>query len=139
MDKSQYQQYLASPRWGEKRKVVRGRSSQLCERCYGAEQTATHHLTYERVGSEDFDDLLGVCERCHLFLSGLDGSFTAANRLGRIYLAGKIAQNDWRHELFPGLRGAEDFDGPPARWGFDYAGPYFISDDHGLQHGPGTP
>jgi hypothetical protein len=24
-----------------------------------------HHLTYERVGYEDLDDLVSVCEDCH--------------------------------------------------------------------------
>ena len=42
----------------------------ICERCDAAPVRATHHLTYERVGREDLDDLLGVCSDCHEFLSG---------------------------------------------------------------------
>lgn len=70
-----------------------------------------------------------------------------------IYLAGKIAKNDWRHTIVNGLRKAVDFfddDGvrlnqPWYTWPplpkaiFDYhtyTGPFFISCDHGCAHGP---
>ena len=69
-----------------------------------------------------------------------------------IYLAGKIGPNDWRHELLGwGLRGAWEYDydaeqmtpqWPAITNGildtFDYAGPYFVSDDHGCGHGSST-
>ena len=32
---------------------------------------AVHHVTYERVGHELLDDLRGVCNGCHEFLSGV--------------------------------------------------------------------
>ncbi|MCL8207245.1 MAG: nucleoside 2-deoxyribosyltransferase domain-containing protein [Actinomycetia bacterium] len=54
-----------------------------------------------------------------------------------VYCAGKIAKNDWRHTLFPGLRGA----GPDdwlERDGLVYTGPWFVSCDHGCAHGPHT-
>lgn len=63
----------------------------------------------------------------------------------RVYCAGKIAKNDWRHTLFPGLRDAVDTygaEGPdrfpevgPTRGEFEYCGPYFLSCDHGCYHG----
>lgn len=68
----------------------------------------------------------------------------------RVYLAGKIYKNDWRHSLFPGLRGAagdntwpESHDLTRYPWGFnipaavdgwEYVGPFFISCDHGCYH-----
>jgi hypothetical protein len=67
----------------------------------------------------------------------------------RIYLAGKISKNDWRHYLVRELSWArtqsdahEDWpeltvsgnDLNPTPW--TYTGPYFISDDHGCGHGP---
>jgi very-short-patch-repair endonuclease len=63
-----------------------------------------------------------------------------------IELAGKIAKNDWRHDIVKDLRWlysdsdyvdsepwpiAEDAIGP----GVDYVGPYFITCDHGCAHG----
>lgn len=68
-----------------------------------------------------------------------------------IYLAGKIGKNDWRHDVISRFRSAWPSDcyshDPKASWpvlkgavlgAFDYAGPYFIGDDHGCGHGPGT-
>lgn len=64
-----YHRYLASREWAQLKIQVRERSGGLCERC-GAKQQATHHLTYERLGHEYLDDLLGVCNPCHEYLSG---------------------------------------------------------------------
>ncbi|GAB6423073.1 hypothetical protein bcgnr5372_27410 [Bacillus luti] len=71
--------------------------------------------------------------------------------MATIYLAGKIAKNDWRHSIFKGLRSYRyftddmyvrnrDFNdiGELKTDGFIYKGPYFISDDHGLAHGPNS-
>lgn len=64
----------------------------------------------------------------------------------RIYLAGKIAPGDWRHEVVSGLRRAGT-DGGERPWPtlraaiqgrFDYVGPFFISCDHGGFHGPNS-
>ncbi len=67
-----------------------------------------------------------------------------------IYLAGKIAKGDWRHDIIPGLssvfHGRCDgvMDDKPDRWPvltnavfsrYDYAGPFFVGDDHGCFHG----
>ena len=68
-----------------------------------------------------------------------------ADRLPRVYLAGKIGKHDWRHTLFP-LRHVElSYDErydrislnqqPLTRDGFEYCGPYFLGDDHGCFHG----
>jgi hypothetical protein len=57
----------------------------------------------------------------------------------KIYLAGKVAKNDWRHRLVPDLRTANT-----DRWRFTrslpmgdniYVGPFFVSCDHGCAHG----
>lgn len=53
----------------------------------------------------------------------------------KVYCGGKIAKNDWRHTLFPGLREKQETlrrDDP------EYAGPFFIGCDHGCYHGPDT-
>jgi nucleoside 2-deoxyribosyltransferase len=56
----------------------------------------------------------------------------------RIYLAGKIAINDWRHSLVPNLRGHLWADGDIETNNFIYVGPYFVSCDHGCFHGKDT-
>lgn len=76
----------------------------------------------------------------------------------RIYLAGKIKKNGWRHDLVPGLRDAYGIDqwtgywrggrdnptAMPESWpelqmpnGLLYVGPFFVSDDHGCFHSDG--
>lgn len=63
----------------------------------------------------------------------------------KIYLAGKIRHRCWRHKVVSGLRSEDWMTGehPGERWpvlenavvgGFDYAGPYFSSCDHGCAH-----
>lgn len=64
--------------------------------------------------------------------------------MGLIYLAGKIAKNDWRHEVVAGLRGTMQLGAPfPRQWPvlpraveglLDYAGPYPMGCDHGCGH-----
>lgn len=69
------------------------------------------------------------------------------SRLPRVYMAGKVAKLDWRHEIIgPYLRNVDlQYDEQarvvrPARSyvvdGLEYAGPFFLGDDHGCFHGP---
>lgn len=72
----------------------------------------------------------------------------------KIYLAGKITKNGWRHDIVPGLRDAGRYELgfygydkiEKITWpilygrmvnGHDYTGPYFVSCDHGCFHGKG--
>ena len=64
-----YKAYLASREWAVLKERVRERSGGYCERCLTAPYQETHHLTYERTGSERLEDLLGVCSPCHAYLS----------------------------------------------------------------------
>lgn len=57
-------------------------------------------------------------------------------RKPRIYLAGKIAKNDWRHKLVPQLRSMEWPGKPVECEQFIYCGPFFAGCDHGCSHGP---
>jgi hypothetical protein len=70
MKPAEYQRYLASREWAVLKEAVRQRSKGVCERCHFNKHEQTHHLTYERIGREVIDDLLGVCSICHEYLSG---------------------------------------------------------------------
>jgi hypothetical protein len=54
----------------------------------------------------------------------------------KIYIAGKIASYDFRHDLIPNLRDAMAPQAPLDCGGFIYTGPFFISCDHSCLHGP---
>lgn len=60
----------------------------------------------------------------------------------RVYLAGSISKNCWRHTFIPGLRGVlVDRQGSPQPidcGNFIYVGPFFVACDHGCSHGPAT-
>lgn len=64
-----YPRYLASREWAVLKEQVRKRSGNKCERCFAAPYQQTHHVTYERIGHERLDDLLGLCRDCHEYLS----------------------------------------------------------------------
>lgn len=85
MTKDERFRYYASREWAVLKEAVKARSGGKCERCRVAEHEATHHLTYERFGSEKLEDLQGVCGPCHEFLSGKSTEDPALN-----YLAGHL-------------------------------------------------
>ncbi len=70
MTKEERFRYYASREWALLKEEVKGRSGGRCERCKVGPHESTHHLTYERFGCELLEDLLGVCEACHEWLSG---------------------------------------------------------------------
>ncbi len=63
-----YSEYLASPEWKEIRRLAVKRRQWTCERCgrrARSHDLNVHHLTYDRRGYEDLEDLLVLCEPCH--------------------------------------------------------------------------
>lgn len=68
----QYQQYLDSPAWRQKRQERLEQDGHQCFRCRSAEQLEVHHITYERLGRERLTDLLTLCKRCHARDHGRD-------------------------------------------------------------------
>jgi hypothetical protein len=62
---SDYAEYLASPRWAEKRQRVMDRAGGLCEGCRAASPVVVHHQTYEHLGNELLFELVALCIACH--------------------------------------------------------------------------
>lgn len=60
-----YQDYIHSSEWKE----FRSRYFQVCHRkcrvCDAHNIIVLHHLTYDRVGQEEFGDVVPLCDRCH--------------------------------------------------------------------------
>ena len=65
MNRHEYEIYLRSDEWNSIRQSVLMRASYQCEQCMNAGRLHVHHLTYERVGNENEDDLIVLCEDCH--------------------------------------------------------------------------
>ncbi len=77
----QYQRYLATREWAEKKEAVRERAGGICERCRNNSIDQVHHLTYIRKYHERLEDLQGLCRGCHEFThakSDIDPLFAAA-------------------------------------------------------------
>ena len=60
-----YADYLQTPEWTAKRELVLDRDSHCCHVCSSRESLNVHHLTYDRRGNEDLDDLVALCKTCH--------------------------------------------------------------------------
>ena len=50
--RTEYQEYLQTDEWWERRELVMQRANHLCEGCRLASATEVHHLTYEHCGHE---------------------------------------------------------------------------------------
>ena len=62
-----YQAYLDSPRWKEKRARIIKKAGGKCRFC-GKPATQVHHESYKRRGKEKDVDLTAVCNHCHAML-----------------------------------------------------------------------
>lgn len=62
---AEYQAYLASDDWKERRDEAMSRANGQCEICT-APASDIHHLSYQNIGAELPSDLMAVCRVCHL-------------------------------------------------------------------------
>lgn len=61
----QYDEYLSSPQWQEKRAMVLKRDDYICQGCFQARAYDVHHLSYRHMGNELLFELVSVCRKCH--------------------------------------------------------------------------
>lgn len=67
-----YLQYLASPAWARKRRLVFIRDRGICQACMYGRAEHVHHLTYARIFREDLEDLISLCDYCHRKKHGIE-------------------------------------------------------------------
>jgi 5-methylcytosine-specific restriction endonuclease McrA len=60
-----YNEYLKTPKWKEKSRLVLKRDNFICRGCLQATAVHAHHLSYEHVGDEFLFELVAVCFDCH--------------------------------------------------------------------------
>jgi 5-methylcytosine-specific restriction endonuclease McrA len=63
--RQEYEIYLQTDAWQEKRELVFTRANGMCEGCRQAPACQVHHVTYEHVGNEFLWELVAVCRVCH--------------------------------------------------------------------------
>lgn len=66
MQYSSYQEYLQSDQWRSIRHRTVIRDERRCRNCGYDELLQVHHLTYARIYREKLEDLLTLCDHCHL-------------------------------------------------------------------------
>ena len=66
-----YPEYLQTPHWCQMRRRALWLAHYCCQRCRARHDLNVHHLTYERRGCEDDDDLEVLCRSCHQKTHGI--------------------------------------------------------------------
>lgn len=56
--------YLRSEIWRNKRQIILKRDKNKCV-CCDSPASDIHHITYDRIYKENFEDLISVCRSCH--------------------------------------------------------------------------
>ena len=59
-----YDKYIHSAGWRRKAGQRLEMDGHVCQVC-GREATEVHHLTYDRFGNEEMNDLVSLCQECH--------------------------------------------------------------------------
>lgn len=59
-----YDKYIHSAGWRRKAGQRLEMDGHVCQVC-GREATEVHHLTYDRFGNEEMNDLVSLCRECH--------------------------------------------------------------------------
>ena len=69
---AEYDAYLKTPAWQNRRRRVLDRANGICEACLEAKATQVHHTTYRHAGNEPLWELRAICGSCHEKLTELD-------------------------------------------------------------------
>lgn len=67
-NQAEYEEYLRSPEWRDKRDIVMKRDNYVCQGCLNARATDIHHKTYSHLYRELLFQLISVCRKCHKIL-----------------------------------------------------------------------
>ena len=65
MHSKKYRNYMHSNAWQQRRLAKLEAANWRCEYCGETDRLSVHHLTYERLGHEQTDDLIVLCKSCH--------------------------------------------------------------------------
>ena len=137
-------EYYSSPAWAAKRTERLKIDGFRCAKCGFTRALEVHHINYDRFGHEDVSrDLITLCKKCHKEIEAQKKEHDPVRAEHHsVYLAGKIAPNDWRNR-FCYYRGIPEhpedipYGSIIVKDNITITGPFFISCDHGCYHGDG--
>lgn len=67
-----YREYLESSHWDNIRLARLKKDGYQCQICGSGKNLCVHHLTYDRIGREQMDDLITLCQECHEKVHAID-------------------------------------------------------------------
>ena len=70
--RAEYEAYLQTPEWADRRDRIFKRANGVCEGCGEAPAEQVHNLSYEHGGNEFLWELVAICRRCHLSVHGIE-------------------------------------------------------------------
>ena len=70
----EYNAYMQTPEWKQRRVQVLKRDRYTCQACLNATATDAHHKTYDHFRQEPLFDLVAVCRPCHKIITAMDRS-----------------------------------------------------------------
>jgi len=65
-NRRRYVCHLKSEYWKAIRKERKALDNNQCVQCRTTEDLTVHHITYDRFGKEDINDLITLCKVCHV-------------------------------------------------------------------------
>jgi len=65
-NRRRYLCHLKSRYWRQIKKARKALDNHQCTQCSSTEDLTVHHITYERLGKEDINDLITLCKVCHV-------------------------------------------------------------------------
>jgi hypothetical protein len=70
-----YATYIKSDKWKRKKSAFWRAHPKVCRSCGSKESLHLHHATYDRLGDERFEDLVPLCDSCHIALHQMHKDF----------------------------------------------------------------
>ena len=75
-----YGYYINSSKWKKIRQKRIEKDGYRCSLCGSAINLNVHHISYDRLGSEDLEDLVTLCRNCHCTLHDSNPKITTLKR-----------------------------------------------------------
>lgn len=84
-----YADYLRSPHWRRFRLEYKRVRSWRCAVCQEKDRLELHHVTYERLGNEQLDDVRPLCQACHAVVHQLEAEGRAGLNPDLLFFKGR--------------------------------------------------
>src|SRR4051812_29396088 len=85
-----YRAYLKSPNWNVHKSAALARHGRKCQACGSRINLDVHHVTYQRFGDEDLDDLRVLCRAHHELVHAIASEVVTLSDATDGVIAGRV-------------------------------------------------